>query len=157
MDGNKIFNQTMTTFMIITLIILFIRGCLYIYEVGGLKTAKGLFTFLGLIVIIILILLSAIISVFSTNLPRLPYLVRQQFQQDSVYRWFLSKRIISWVWANVAVGFQLWIILLFLKAGDYTDSSNLWLYTKACPMTSTTCEDNKQTNLDGWCTFGGIL
>ena len=53
MDGNKIFNQTMTSFIIITLVILFIRGCLYIYEVGGLKTAKGLFTFLGLIVIII--------------------------------------------------------------------------------------------------------
>ena len=47
MDGDKIFNQTMTSFIIITLLILFIRGCLYIYEVGGLKTAKGLFTFLG--------------------------------------------------------------------------------------------------------------
>jgi len=54
MDGDKIFNKTMTSFMIITLIILFIRGCLYIYEVGGLKTAKGLFTFLGLIMIIII-------------------------------------------------------------------------------------------------------
>lgn len=53
-DSDKILNKAMISFMFITFILLFVKTCIYIYEVGGLKTAKGLFTFLGLIVLIII-------------------------------------------------------------------------------------------------------
>ena len=74
----------------------------------------------------VLMCLCAILSIFSKHLPRLPYIVRQEFQQYSAYRWFLSTYYSAWFWAFVALVFQLWLVLVFLQSGDYTFKGNLW-------------------------------
>jgi len=101
--------------------------------------------------------LCTILSVFSKQLPRLPYIVRQEFQQDSAYRWFLSSSIMAWIFACISVGFQTWIIITFLEAGDFSYEGNLWLYSKDCPDDQTECVQRKTTTNTGWFTFGGIL
>ena len=53
MDSDKLFKKIFVSFIIITILILFLKGFIHIYEMGGLKTAKGLFTFLGMIFIFI--------------------------------------------------------------------------------------------------------
>ena len=50
MDENKILTKSIKLFGIVSIILLLVRASIYIYEVGGLKTAKGLFTFLGILV-----------------------------------------------------------------------------------------------------------
>ena len=50
LDENKILNKSIKLFIIVAIILLLIRASIYIYEVGGLKTATGLFTFVGIIV-----------------------------------------------------------------------------------------------------------
>jgi len=105
----------------------------------------------------VLMCLCAILSIFSKHLPRLPYIVRQEFQQDSAYRWFLSTNYSAWFWAFVALVFQLWLVLVFLQSGDYTFKGNLWLYSKDCPDNDTLCYQTKTTDLAGWITFVAIL
>ena len=50
MNDNKILIKSIKLFIIISIILLLIRASIYIYEVGGLRTARGLFTFLGILV-----------------------------------------------------------------------------------------------------------
>jgi hypothetical protein len=105
----------------------------------------------------VLIRFSAVFSIFSKYLPRLPYVVRQEFQQDSSYRWFLSTYKSAWFWGLLSLAFQLWLVLVFLQSGDYTSEGNLWLYSKDCPEDDTVCYEQKTTNLAGWLTFVAIL
>ena len=62
MDSDKLFKKIFIAFIIITTIILVIKGFIHIYEKGGLKTANGLFVFLGMIFIVI-----AVIQIISIN------------------------------------------------------------------------------------------
>ena len=105
----------------------------------------------------LLIGMCTLFSVCSSKLPRLPYVVRQEFQQASAYRWFLSSFKFAWFWAALSVGFQTWIIITFLQAGDYSYDGNLWIYSIDCPSNKTECVESKTTTNIGWATFVGIL
>jgi len=106
---------------------------------------------------LVLMALCTVFSVFSKNLPRLSYVVRQEFQQDSAYRWFLSSSKLAWFFAVISVMFQTWIIITFLEAGDFSYAGNLWLYSKDCPDDDTVCYQQKTTDIYGWLTFTAIL
>ena len=62
MNSDKLFKKIFLGFLIITTIILILKGFIHIYEKGGLKTANGLFTFLGMILIFV-----ALIQIVSMN------------------------------------------------------------------------------------------
>ena len=67
-------------------------------------------------------ILSIIIALIGTRLPQLPYVIRQKFQEDSVYRWFLSSSPGGWTVAIISTMFQTFIAYVFLRAGDATFS-----------------------------------
>ena len=64
MNSDKLFKKIFVGFLIITTIILVLKGFIHIYEKGGLKTANGLFTFLGMI--LIFVALTQIVSMNNT-------------------------------------------------------------------------------------------
>jgi len=102
---------------------------------------------------VILSVISVLIAITGNKLPNLPYVVRQKFQEDSVYRWFLSTSKMAWFIASLSVAFQLFIAYMFLRAGDSTYGQNLWLYSMSCPDTRTWCSSQKKTSYTGWVTF----
>ena len=85
------------------------------------------------------------------------YSIREQFQRESVYRFFLSSSKTAWLIAVLTIIFQTWITRTFLKAGDRSSATNEWTFTVSCPSTSTDCEDQRRTSPKGWATFGLII
>jgi len=96
-------------------------------------------------------------SVFSKRLPKLPYFIWQEFQQESAYRWFLSSSKMAWLLASLSVAFQISIIIIILQAGDFSSQGNLWLYSMNCPVDDTFCTEEKKTDIVGWFAFSVII
>lgn len=92
-------------------------------------------------------------KVFWKKLPQLPFLIRHNYQQGSINRWFLSSYKRALFIATISALLQTWITFVFLRAGDSKFSGNLWLASMDCPSSRTYCTTQKKTNLVGWLTF----
>jgi len=105
----------------------------------------------------ILMMLGMVIRSIGNKLPQLPYVIVQTFQRDSVYRWFLSSNKTAWVIAIFSTVLQIYINLVFLRAGDATFPGNLWLYSLNCPDDTTSCADQREIDLTGWICFVFVI
>ena len=73
------------------------------------------------------------IKFLGTNLPQFPFIVSQNFEEESIYRWFLSSHKMARFIATISVLFQTWLAYIFLRAEDSTFYGNLWVYSMDCP------------------------
>jgi len=98
---------------------------------------------------IILLLVSFVISRTKHNFPSINYRF-EEFQQDSIYRFFLGSNKFGIFIAIITIMFQIATTYIFFEAGDITSSTNDWTYRVSCPHDSIECTDQNRRNPIGW-------
>jgi len=107
------------------------------------------------------IFLSCVIlrCLFREKLPKLQNIQRDQFQSESVFKFFLSKNGKAWLVAWIAVLIQSYVLNTFIKYADYDFPYSDWAYTNICPSNSMNCDEIKShtIGLPGWLSFFSVL
>jgi len=87
---------------------------------------------------------------YSKSIPQIPFKVGHGFQQQSVYKFFLSGSWFAWGVAFVILIIQNIILLFFVTASDATTDSHDWDYSYSCPKSSLTCDTSAKVTAGGW-------
>ena len=98
-----------------------------------------------------------ILMAFMVKLPPLPFKVRINFQEGSVFRFYLSSYTSAWLIATLVIVFQCVICVMIAKTGDSTFDGNLLIHSVLCPDDSLECIDSSLVNNYGWILCGIIL
>lgn len=105
---------------------------------------------------IILLFVSFVMSRTKENLPSMNYRF-EEFQQDSIYRFFLGSNKFGIFIAISTTLFQIATTYIFFIAGDINSPTNDWTYRVSCPYDSIECTDQDQRTLLGWFFLSIIL
>merc|ERR1712151_338517 len=111
-----------------------------------------------LICILIFIICVAIsCSKLRNKLPCIPFEVRDDFQEDSVYKFLLTDVKIGWLVALLAGAVHLFVIILFISSADFPNGFSDTEYSLTCPRYESECGSDIVINDPGWMIFVLIL
>jgi len=115
-----------------------------------------------LIIVLVCILIFFICVVFSCSklrnkLPCIPFEVRDDFQEDSVYKFLLTDDKIGWFVALLAGAVHIAVISLFVMSSDFNSGRTDTEYAFTCSRYESSCESDKTDGLMGWIIFAILL
>jgi len=112
-----------------------------------------IFSFFGLFIVMVVIFL------FVRTHPesKLPFLVRRTYQEESVYKFFLSSSVPAWFIAIFAALSQLVIVYFFINAADVQGENNDWVFMYSCPEDDLSCKKVQGKTLMSWAVFNIII
>jgi len=90
-------------------------------------------------------------------LPTPKHVVRDKFQENSVYKFFLTKNWIAWLLALLIMLLHMFTLRLFLRAADSTSDGNDFAFYFTCPTSSLGCMTNTAVTTEGWVVFVLLL
>jgi len=90
-------------------------------------------------------------------LPMPENVVRDKFQENSVYKFFLTKSWIAWSCALLIMLLHMLTLRVFLRAADSTLDGNDFAFYFTCPSSSLGCMTNTTITNMGWFVFVLLL
>ena len=96
-------------------------------------------------------------SKLRNKLPCIPFEVRDDFQEDSVYKFLLTDDKIGWFVALLAGAMHLAVISLFVISSDFNSGRTDTEYSYTCSRYDSNCESDKTDNHTGWIIFTILL
>ena len=91
------------------------------------------------------------------RLPSLNFNAKAQFQEKSVYKFFLVSDWKAWLVAIVTVALQIYLLQVFIRASDFTHDMNDWEYSMSCQNDEELCDDVRFISIWCWIIFGMII
>jgi len=93
----------------------------------------------------------------ASKLPCLPFVVRSDFQAESVYKFLLTSNRSAWLIAIASGIIHIAMLCIFINASDFKNERSSWEYSFECSSKGLDCEDKRFCTNMGWVGYAIIL